>query len=95
MDPQNGILVGRDIIVPSPAPLQLERDTGGQAPLQLWHNVMLETRSVPIKVKAGRLVSDNGGRQEVIRLYPGRSRRMEVVAAGPPRSIWPLSRSLS
>src|SRR5262245_12460194 len=66
MDPQNGILVGRDIVVPSPAPLQLERGTGGQAPLQLWHNVILETRSVPIKVKAGWLVSDNGGRQEVI-----------------------------
>src|SRR5215510_14328420 len=66
MDSQNRIFVWRDIIVSSPAPLQLQRSTGGQAPLQLRHNMRLEARGVPIKVKAGWLIPDDGGRQEMI-----------------------------
>src|SRR5207247_11134793 len=60
MAPQNRIFVWRDVIVPGPSPLQLQRGTGWQAPLQLRHNMRLEACGVPIKVKAGRLVPDNG-----------------------------------
>ena len=68
MDPQNRILVWCDIVVPSPAPLQLQRSTGGQAPLQLRHNMRLEARGVPIEVKAGQFVPDNGRCQYMSRL---------------------------
>src|SRR5438132_5534578 len=63
MDPQNWILVWRDIVVSSPSPLQLQRGTGGQAALELRHDMPLETRGIPIKVEPGWLIADNGSRQ--------------------------------
>src|SRR5262249_47297843 len=66
MGPQNWIFVWRDVIVSRPPPLQVQRGTGGQRPLQLRYDTRLEVGGVPIEVEAGWLVTHNARGEQVI-----------------------------